>query len=186
MPRLRALTFSALIALFGLALPAGAAPIVFDFEDGLQGWTLGGDVVRVETNRLGGDWALVGNGFSIWWPSISKLISLTEFTAISMDVHFSTVTAGGGLWFRLVGPDFATREMPFEVIEEGETSQLFADLSPWKGSRATGVFISWVKVGNPTVRAFALIDNITFHAVSEPASAVLLGLGLVGLAALRN
>ncbi len=32
------------IATIGLALPAWAAraPIVFDFEDGLQGWTLGG------------------------------------------------------------------------------------------------------------------------------------------------
>jgi hypothetical protein len=30
------------------------------------------------------------------------------------------------------------------------------------------------------------IDNITFHAVPEPATAVLLGLGLVALAALRR
>ena len=44
MPRFRASAISALIALLGLALPVWAAPepIVFDFEDGLQGWELHG------------------------------------------------------------------------------------------------------------------------------------------------
>ena len=60
MPRLRAPAFSAFIVLLGLALPAYAAPapIVFDFEDGLQGWTLVLAAQRVQTQSLGGEWAI--------------------------------------------------------------------------------------------------------------------------------
>ncbi len=51
MPRLRAPALSALTVLLGLALPvqAAPAPIVFDFEDGLQGWELSGSAQRVQT-----------------------------------------------------------------------------------------------------------------------------------------
>ncbi len=51
MPRFRAPAISALIALLGLVLPAQAAPapIVFDFEDGLQGWELQSARMRVRT-----------------------------------------------------------------------------------------------------------------------------------------
>ncbi len=50
----------ALVALLSLALPVQAAPalIVFDFEDGLQGWTVEGSPQRVQTQVLGGDWAI--------------------------------------------------------------------------------------------------------------------------------
>jgi hypothetical protein len=37
-------------------------PIVFDFEDGLQGW--GGEATRVQTQLLGGEWAVFGDGFA--------------------------------------------------------------------------------------------------------------------------
>ena len=60
MPRFRPRAVLALIALLSLALPAGAAPepIVFDFEDGLQGWALHGSAQRVQTQVLGGEWAV--------------------------------------------------------------------------------------------------------------------------------
>ena len=60
MPRFRAPAISALIALLALALPAHAAPapIVFDFEDGLQGWELVLAAQRVQTQSLGGEWAI--------------------------------------------------------------------------------------------------------------------------------
>ena len=54
----------ALIASLSLALSVQAtpAPIVFDFEDGLQGWELGGSAQRVQTQVLGGEWAIFGEG----------------------------------------------------------------------------------------------------------------------------
>ncbi len=60
MPWVRASIVSALIAFLSLALPAQAAPapIVFDFEDGLQGWELHGAATRVQTQVLGGEWAI--------------------------------------------------------------------------------------------------------------------------------
>ncbi len=63
MPRFRASAISALIALLGLAVYAKAAPapIVFDLEDGLQGWTFEG-ATRVQTQLLGGEWAIFGDG----------------------------------------------------------------------------------------------------------------------------
>ncbi len=63
MPRLRAPAISALIVLLGLALPvqAAPAPIVFDFEDGVQGWELQGAATRVQTQVLDGEWAIFGD-----------------------------------------------------------------------------------------------------------------------------
>ncbi len=60
MPRLPAAALSALIPVLGLSLPAQAAraPIVFDFEDGLQGWELVLAAQRVQTQSLGGEWAI--------------------------------------------------------------------------------------------------------------------------------
>jgi hypothetical protein len=37
-------------------------PVVFDFEDGLQGWVASGSVEHVATDALGGQWALFGDG----------------------------------------------------------------------------------------------------------------------------
>ncbi len=63
MSRFRPRAVLALIALLSLAVPAWAAPapIVFDFEDGLQGWELTGSAQRVQTQVLGGKWAIFGN-----------------------------------------------------------------------------------------------------------------------------
>ncbi len=76
MPRFRASAISALITLLGLALPvqAALAPIVFDFEDGLQGWELHGATQRVQTKVLGGEWAIFGDGI------------VDESTAISIEI----------------------------------------------------------------------------------------------------
>ena len=64
MPRSRTHASLVLIALLAFALPAHAAPapIVFDFEDGLQGWELNGSAQRVQTQVLGGGWAIFGDG----------------------------------------------------------------------------------------------------------------------------
>ena len=64
------------IATIGVALPAQAAPapIVFDFEDGLQGWELHGAAFRLPTQILGGEWAIFGDGI------------VDESTAISIEI----------------------------------------------------------------------------------------------------
>jgi hypothetical protein len=84
MPCLRAFSVPVLIALMGLALPAWAAPIVFDFEDGLQGWELHGSAQRVQTQLLGGEWAIFGNGFMGEDATfISREIDLTNIGSAS-------------------------------------------------------------------------------------------------------
>ena len=115
MPRLPAAALSALIPVLGLSLPAQAAraPIVFDFdfEDGLQAWELSGSAQRVQTQVLGGEWAIFGDGlvgaFDIR-TFISMETDLTEVVRISVDelavldlfiigvsaIHVSTATEG--------------------------------------------------------------------------------------------
>lgn len=53
------------IATLGLALPvqAAPAPIIFDFEHGLQGWEPYVTATRVQTQVLGGEWAIFLDGF---------------------------------------------------------------------------------------------------------------------------
>ena len=56
---------------FALAQPVCAVPfvpdfsngpVVFDFEDGLQGWVPDGAVPRLQTQVLGGQWPILGDG----------------------------------------------------------------------------------------------------------------------------
>ncbi len=49
------------LATIGLALRVQAAPIIFDFEDGLQGWELHGSAERVQMQGPGGEWAIFGD-----------------------------------------------------------------------------------------------------------------------------
>ncbi len=102
------------IATIGLALPAGAAraPIVFDFEDGPQGWLLHGSATRVQTQLLGGQWAVLGDGFSqddtTGLPldvSISQELDLTGIGSVSLDQYFLAGEQEG----LLVTPRFVVR-----------------------------------------------------------------------------
>ena len=95
MPRVRASVVSALVAFLSLALPAYAAPapIVFDFEDGLQGWELHGSAQRVQTQVLGGEWAIFGDGFVApgefgGGTFISIRADLTNVASISVEQFF--------------------------------------------------------------------------------------------------
>ncbi len=82
------------IATIGLALPAQAAPapIVFDFEDGLQGWEL--TAQRVQTQILGGEWAIFGDGLIGAVMSID--VDLTDIRSISVE-RFYIAGAEDGL-----------------------------------------------------------------------------------------
>ncbi len=82
------------IATIGLALPAQAAPapIVFDFEDGLQGWELHAGPRRFPTSLLGGEWAI--------------FVDVAGFGGISMRVE--ELQAVGAVTFDqliIAGPD---------------------------------------------------------------------------------
>ena len=81
---------------------AAPAPIVFDFEDGLQGWELHGSATRVQTQLLGGQWAVLGDGFSqddtTGLPLdvfISREIDLAGIGSVSLDQFFLDGERGG-------------------------------------------------------------------------------------------
>ncbi len=111
---IRAVLTSTLLA-FCIATPsarAAPAPIVFDFEDGLQGWELHGSATRVQTQLLGGQWAVLGDGFSqddtTGLPLdvfMSQEIDLTGIGSVSLDQYFLAGEQEG----LLVTPRFVVR-----------------------------------------------------------------------------
>jgi hypothetical protein len=194
---------STLIALLGLALPvhAAPAPIVFDFEDGLQGWELHGTATRVQTQLLGGEWAIFGDGFDFFdeMTLISLETDLTEVVSISVD-EFSVL--GDGLSASLL-------EQGLSAIRLGEvrrthgviTGMTFRggvpaeqganpDVWTFGVSHLVGfheIAIVWSTVVcvptctvDPPIAAY-FIDNITFHPVPEPCTLVLLAVSLAAL-----
>ncbi len=151
------------IATIGLALPAQAAPapIVFDFEDGLQGWTLGGSAQRVQTQVLGGEWAIFLDGFLgatiTFIPKDLQTIGSVTFEQLIIDGSGSIPVSQGSC---LINNTFT------DCITIG--------------------FVQRVIGMEPPEPAVAFIDNITFHPVPEPGTLVLFGSALVGLAGLRR
>jgi len=76
-------------------------PVVFDFEDGLQGWTASGSVTRVPTQALGGEWAILGDGLwdgpevPVFLPnSLTLEVDLTNVASISIEQFFAGDSAG--------------------------------------------------------------------------------------------
>ncbi len=177
----------ALVVLLGLAPPvqAAPAPIVFDFEDGLQGWELHGATQRVQTKVLGGDWAIFADGRSIAAmhpPFIEIEMDLTEIASISLEQFFvegneDNLFFINGVFSRL------------DVIEPGNPSLRAVDVSSMTG--VTDVHFVW---GLPTSEIVnelpppivAFIDNITFHPVPEPGTLTLLAGSLVALVIARR
>jgi hypothetical protein len=153
-----------LIALAGAALlavqstPAAPAPLVSDFEDGLQGWELHGAATRVQTQILGGEWAIFGDGLVEGGAAISIQIDFREIGSITFD--------------------------QFLVDGEGISVSVRQIVDLIENVFIPSIVIEWVDVSDAPLAAF--IDNITFHPVPEAASVLLLGLGLIGLAAART
>ena len=208
----------AALALSFSPLPAHAVsitePIVFDFEDGLQGWELHGSAQRVQTQILGGEWAIFGDGFvppldasdpndglrpvfpvSCEPPpcptrpsgtSISASIDLTGIAFVSLEQFF---VEGDG-----VGPSLLVEVDIIENIFVG-TLFVFEPVSPgnpnlWAVdlSEEVGIrriAIVWADIsGAELAPIVGFIDNITFHPIPEPAHLGLLG--LLGVLGLRR
>ena len=193
MPRLRAPAISALIALLGLALPAYAAPapIVFDFEDGLQGWELVGAATRVQTQVLGGEWAIFGDGAidqSGEFPFVATAISfgptdeVTGFSSLSVEALFVGDVTGLTLLvgINLIDNIFVAVLDSFEPAVSGGGKVWTVDVLPARQSftivwAALSTLPDGTVVEEPVV---AFIDNITFHPVPEPGSLALLAFSL--------
>ncbi len=188
------------IATIGLALPvqAAPAPIVFDFEDGLQGWELHGSAQRVQTQVLGGEWAIFGDGVLspltelklidgiavVSGTALSMSFDLTGIASISVEQFF--IDGNEDELFFLRGIDLienisiGTLEA-LDVIEPGNPSLRGVDVSSINGVGIIGFAWGFEFESVPPQTIVAFIDNITFHPVPEPST---LGLLIVSLAAL--
>ncbi len=176
----------ALLLVLPLPVQATSAPIVFDFEDGLQGWELSGSAQRVQTQILGGEWAIFADGRSIaamQSPFIVIQMDLTDIASISLEQFF--VEGNEDNLFFINGGGLSR----LDVIEPGNPSLRAVDVSSMTG--VTDVHFVW---GLPTSEIVnelpppivAFIDNITFHPVPEPGTLALFGSALIGLAGLRR
>ncbi len=189
-------TLFILLAVLSLPIRVGAAPapIVFDFEDGLQGWTLGGSAQRVQTQVLGGKWAIFGDGFvsppgglELGGPTgtfLSTSLDLTGIASISVEQFFVDGSEDGLLFFDLVMIEnivFGTVGR-LDVVQPGNPSLMATDITPVTGVRELGFF--WGFESPPDILlppVVAFIDNITFHPVPEPGTLALLAVSLAAL-----
>jgi hypothetical protein len=194
--------------------PVAPSPLVFDFEDGLQGWELHGSAQRVQTQVLGGEWAIFGDGLVLGTIELVEDIVIGTFdTGISLEIDLADVASMSVEQFFAgdveQGTDFVAVLYGLELLENIFVGVLMRGESPdpaanpgvrtFDLSHIVGVpqlMIGWAcwtcPPGFPDVppedpaSALGFIDNITFHSVPEAASAILLGLALIGLAAART
>lgn len=179
------------------ASSARATPIVFDFEDGLQGWTLHGSAQRVNTQVLGGQWAVFGDGLADGGASIFNVLNLTDIDSIIVDAFFPG-TPSPLVPTLIAFLDHAIDGKLVFYVEptrdgEGNAGRLTYDLPPLFGA---GVTLAWaVDVGKcrrapcpprePDSR-LAFIDNITLVPIPEPATLLLVLGGLATLLRARR
>jgi len=167
-----------LVALLGFAVPAYAAPepIVFDFEDGLQGWTLEGSAQRVQTQVLGGQWAIFGDGSVEGGALVSIQMDLSNIAFITVEQFLVDGDEDGLSFFYRIGGRFIVSG-PLRLVEPGNPSVRAHDVM-FPGDQQIGFY--WGVDLGPEERGpiVAFIDNITFHPVPEPSSLAFLGFSL--------
>ncbi len=201
-----ALIGSVLLAVFLVLAPcvhAAPAPIVFDFEDGLQGWELSGSAQRVQTQVLGGEWAIFGDGVlspltdfemidgtaEVSGTALAMSVDLTGISSISVEQFFIDGNEDGLLFLRgivLIENIFIGTSEALDIIEPGNPSLRGFDVSSINGVSTIGFAwgFDFESVSSPPLVAF--IDNITFHPVPEPGTLTLLAVGLAALGVYRR
>jgi hypothetical protein len=180
-------------------------PVVFDFEDGLQGWTLENAVQRVNTQILGGQWAILGDGLVIgpWVPGtmhtarslMSMTINLTEVATFGFDQFSLGERRAVGLVRieRFPSGGRAISAFGFEVGPTGENPETRVydlafsfDTSERLGfplERVLEIGIWWEGIdGTEPEDQLAFIDNITLTPIPEPSTLLLCTVGLGALA----
>ncbi len=180
-----AILFVAVCATPALATPFvpdfSSGPVVFDFENGLQGWTTQGSAQRVNTQVLGGQWAIFGDGGVGGRTGLFLEIDLTGVGAISVEQFFA---GGPADQYAFVGFGFL-----LEGIFFGSQRVAASNPGVWTlGLGSTGVHtlgIVWLCLlcdpldpTHPT-STLGFIDNITLTPVPEPSRWLL---GIVALA----
>jgi hypothetical protein len=185
-----------------LVLDFANGPVVFDFEDGEQGWEFTGSAERVETQIFGPDWAVFGDGLFLTEFEVLPGIVIGSFdTALSAEVDLTDVARiEVDQWFpsgvgMLVGGHVVELtsailvSVLFDAVEPAQNpgTKVF-DVSGIDGT--VDLFFWWGFPGNPELleptAAVGFIDNITFFPIPEPATATLLAIGLALLAVRRS
>ena len=201
---MRAAVVASVLLFASTATAMPVEPIVFDFEDGLQGWELSGSAQRVQTQVLGGEWAIFGDGF-IDGTSLAPPLTgdrgfdLSQFRSITMDVFVvdgdpegltAVISIARTLLLAFTAGFDVADPMQNPGLRELDLQQGLKPLPP-----GDLLGITWGLIpcdpSNPfctprDMRNVAFIDNITFHPIPEPGSVALLLLGLVGMAAVSR
>ncbi len=199
MLRLRAPAFSALIVLLGLALPVQAAPIVFDFEDGEQGWLLISGAQRQETSVLGGSYAVFGRDDAalrleldltniqsftleqLWLSPVQETTNLVTVMVHGTDASGNSIRKRDRDGVSLIGD--AANPFPNPDLRS-------FDISGFEGMASVAIF--WNAIAcipeDPCVglNFIGYVDNITFHPVPEASSWLYLSLGIAGVVMIRR
>ncbi len=180
---------------------AAPSPIVFDFEDGLQGWELRqapiqfihfpSSAQRVQTQVLGGEWAIFGDGrrFEGHGPTaISIDADLTGIASISLEQFFLDGEEDG-LFLAVItecNVDFCTGlSRFFEIVEPGSPSLRAVDVRDVGENLGIEIVWSNLRTAPASSALVAFIDNITFHPVPEPSTLGLVVLSLFTLVMAR-
>lgn len=181
------------------AASAQASPLVFDFETGVGGWSLG-TVQRVGGAPLGGEYAIYGSGtgtsdveFGAPGPSMSIQLDLTGYGSMTysqlhvspedpfrnfVSIFISPVGDACAVFCQVGGTSlFATPGNP-SPNPDGR----FIDLSQLQGMHT----ISFVWITGNGIPYSGYVDDISFHPVPEPSTAPLLLLGFAALAFRRR